>query len=467
MKAKIILPLILILILNIFPTEVRLYNAGQCIGDSVSCPTGMSQLDAYAILLERQPWRMQLWQMAGKTAYTQGNWEKAEELFSTAAEKGVLDRHGRQMLAEVYLNLGETELGIEHMQTLMEQGQLPVQDYPTLYGILLAQLRVVEAEEAALAWVAEEPESADAQLSLGLVQLTRNHDEALNNLELASALDNDLQPFVRDLDLVITQAHLSDDGVYQQLLIGRELANQGYPLYAEILIAQAVKMNPQYAEAWAMLGELQQQNGRSDGFAALEIAVELDPDSTLVQSLMAIYWQRQGDPTKAIAYYEQLSALQPEEFRWLVELAKATADAGDIPAGYEIILEAGEDFADETQVWIEIANFCAAYGMDVSTVGLDAAREALSRDEDNVDALTAMGNVLFALSDFDSAQRYYDRGIEQEPENAVLHYMLGRVYLQKENTSLAVYHLELAQALTPGYSTLYAQIERTLEAIQP
>jgi tetratricopeptide (TPR) repeat protein len=353
------------------------------------------------------------------------------------------------------------------MQSLMEEEQLPAQDYRELYRLLLAQLRVVEAEEAAVNWVAEEPDSADALLSLGLVQLTRNHAEALNNLELASALDSGLQPFVRDLDLVITQAHLSDDGAYQQLLIGRELSNQGYPLYAEILIAQAVKMNPQYAEAWAMLGELQQQNGRSDGFTALQTAVELDPDSTLVQSLMAIYWQRQGDPTKAMAYYEQLSAQQPEEFRWQVELAKATADAGDIPAGYEIILAVGEDFADETQVWIEIANFCAAYGMDVSTIGLDAAREALSRDEDNVDALTAMGNVFFALSDFDSAQRYYDRGIDQEPESAMLHYMLGRVYLEKENTSLAVYHLELAQALTPSYSTLYAQIERTLEALEP
>lgn len=466
-RAKIAIPLILVLILGIFPVQTSLYIAGQCVGDAVSCPGNMTQLDAYATMIAMQPWRIELWLMAGKKAYEMGEWAQAEELLTNAQEKGVLDRQGRQMLAQTHLNLGETDTGIEQMQALMQQGQLPAQDFRKLYGLLLDQFRVLEAEEVALAWVDEEPRSADAQLSLGLIQLARDHFAAIKNLEIATALDTDLQGFVRDLDLVIAQAHLSDDGAYQQLLIGRELANQGYPLYAEILIAQAVKMNPQYAEAWAMLGELQQQNGRSDGFTALETAVELDPDSTLVQSLMAIYWQRQGDPTKAIAYYEQLSAQQPEEFRWLVELAKATADAGDIPAGYEIILEVGENFADETQVWIETANFCAEYGMDVSTVGLDAAREALSREEDNVDALTAMGNVLFALSDFDSAQRYYDCGIDQEPGNAMLHYMLGRVYLQKENTSLAVYHLELAQALTPTYSTLYAQIERTLEALQP
>lgn len=467
MKVRIALPLLLLLILGIFPVQTELYDAGLCIGDRLACPAGLTQLDAYQTMLTLQPWRVELWQMAGETAYKQGNWEQAVALLSAAEENGVLDTRGEQLLAEAYLNAGYSETAIERMLGLAQAGQLPAHDYRELYNLLMAQMRVVEAEEAALAWVVEEPESADVQLLLGLIQLTRNHDEALNNLELASVLDNDLQPFVRDLDLVITQAHLSDDGAYQQLLIGRELSNQGYPLYAEILIAQAVKMDPQYAEAWAMLGELQQQNGRSDGFAALQTAVELDPDSTLVQSLMAIYWQRQGDPTKAIAYYEQLSAQQPQEFRWLVELAKATADAGDIPTGYEIILEVGEDFADETQVWIEIANFCAAYGMDVSTVGLAAVREALSREPENVDALTAMGNVLYALSDFDSAQRYYERALEAEPQNAMLHFMLGRVYLQKENTSLAVYHLELAQALTPGYSTLYAQIERTLEAIQP
>ncbi|MEE4195715.1 MAG: hypothetical protein V2J07_11005, partial [Anaerolineae bacterium] len=150
MKAKIILPLILILILNIFPTEVRLYNAGQCIGNSVSCPTDMSQLDAYTIVVERQPWRTDLWAMAGKTAYLQENWGKAKELLSTAAEKGALDRQGRQMLAEVYLNLGETDTGIAYMQSLMEEEQLPAQDYRELYRLLLAQLRVVEAEEAAV-----------------------------------------------------------------------------------------------------------------------------------------------------------------------------------------------------------------------------------------------------------------------------------------------------------------------------
>ena len=466
-KAKIIIPLILVLILGIFPVEINLYTAGQCVGDVVSCPSGVTQLDAYATMIKMQPWRSELWLMAGKTAFEMGEWTQAEEFLTIAEEKGVLDRQGKQMLAEVYLNIGDIDTGIEQMLMLMQRGQLPAQDYRELYAMLLDQFRVVEAEEVALTWVEEEPRSADAQLFLGLVQLTRDHFSAIKNLEIATALEPELQGFVRDLDLVIVQAHLLDDGAYQQLLIGRELSNQGYPLYAEILVAQAVKMNDQYAEAWAMLGELQQQNGRGDGLAALETAVQLAPESTLVQSLMAVYWQRQGDPTQAMDYYEQLSTRQPEEFRWQVELAKATADAGDIPAGYELILDVRDTFSDEIEVWIETANFCAAYGMDVGTAGLDSAREALSRDQDNVDALTAMGNVFFALSDFDSAQRYYDRGINEEPQNAMLHFMLGRVYLEKENTTLAIYHLELAQALSPSYSTLFAQIERTLEALAP
>ena len=458
--------IILVLVLGLFPVQIDLYQAGRCIGDVVSCPEDLTQLEAYAYVLNMQPWRVELWQQAGMTAYMLQDWDAAKELFTIAEEKNALDRQGKQLLAEAHLNSGDTDTGVEHMLALMDKDQLPVQDFRPLYDLLLAEFRIAEAEQVAQAWTAAEPQSADAQLRLGLVQLAQDHAEALSNLQLASALDSTLQPFVRDMDVAIAQAHLSDDSAYQQLLIGRELANQGYTLYAEILCVQAVKINPQYAEAWAMLGEMQQQNGRGDGFSALETAVDLDPQSTLVQSLMAIYWQRKGDPSQAMTYYEQLSAQQPEEFRWQVELAKATADSGDIPAGYELMLDVQEAFAEETQVWIDTANFCAAYGMDAATVGLASAKEALSRDPDNVAAMAAMGNVLFALSDFDSAQRYYQRALETDPQNAQLHFLLGKIYIEKENMELALYHLELAQVLVSQYSTLAVQIERTLESFQ-
>ena len=466
MRAKIFFPLLVVLFLGLFPVQYKLYNAAQCIGNRISCPFGMNRLEAYAFVLEMQPWRTELWQQAGSAAYAVQDWDSAKMLLTTAAENKALDRQGQQLLAEVLLNSGDTQAGIEQMLILMDEKQLSTQGHRRLYELLLSDFRIEEAEQVAQAWLQKEPRSADAQLFLGLLQLSRDHFEALHNLELASALDGNLQPLVRDLDLAIAQAHLSDDAAYQQLLIGRELANQGHTVYAEILCAQAVKINPQYAEAWAMLGELQQQNGRSDGFEALETAIQLSPESALVQSLMAVYWQRKGDPSQAVTYYQQLTAQQPEEFRWQVELAKATADTGDIPAGYEIILEMQDHFPDEIQALIETANFCAIYGMDVDTVGLSAARDALAQEPESTAAMTAMGNVLFALSDFDSAQRYYQRALDLEPQNAQLHFLLGKVYLKKEQTTLAMYHLELAHALAPNYSVLAVQIERTMESLQ-
>lgn len=463
MKAKILLPLLLALALGIAPVDTSLSAAQRCLHDTADCPADLSLLQAHEIVLKNQPWRVDLYPSAGMSAYAQEEWQTAIDYLTQAEARGLLDAAGLHTLALAYDHNGESESAIQRWLALLDDPHAPIDHLPALYQTLLASFRVEEAQQVLQGWLAREPENAAVWAQLGLLQFTQSHAEALRSLQTAAAYDPSYQPLVRQLDLASAQALLSAQPAYQQLTIGRELANQGYPLQGEILIAQAVKDDPNYAEAWALLGEMQQLNGHGDGLTALENALALNPDSPLVQGLLAIYWQRQGDAARALAFYRQLAQAEPQSLHWQVELARATADSGDIPAGYAIMQSVVDAFSDQAQAWVALADFCAAYGMEVSAVGLPAARQALLMEPDDPRALTAMGHVLFALSDVNSAQRYYERALAIEPDSAALHYALARVWVQKQQPARARYHLQQALTLLPPNAALVTSIERVLE----
>jgi tetratricopeptide (TPR) repeat protein len=61
---------------------------------------------------------------------------------------------------------------------------------------------------------------------------------------------------------VLGQAALQTDPAYQQILIGQRLAELGEWDVAEAAFTAAVSLAPNYAEAWAFLGETRQHLGK-------------------------------------------------------------------------------------------------------------------------------------------------------------------------------------------------------------
>jgi tetratricopeptide (TPR) repeat protein len=329
---------------------------------------------------------------------------------------------------------------------------------------LLAALRVIDAESAAQAWLAADPANPHAHLNAGLLALLRSHEAGLALVEQAAALDAGLVPLARSLSAAVARAQLESDPAYQQLLLGREAANLGYPLIGELLCAQAVQINPAYAEAWALLGELQQRNGRG-GLDALEQALALDPESTLVRSLLALYWQRRDDPAQAAAVFAQLAQEQPETALWQIEAGRATGQAGDIPAGLAQLVEASLAFPADLSVWTALAEYCALYQIELNTYGLTAAREALRLAPQDPAARSAMGAVLFSLGDLESAARYFQQVLDAQPEDTGALYRLGLIAAQQDRLDDARWYFSRVLELAPAYAELHTLAARSLEAL--
>lgn len=465
MKLKILFPILIVISLGLFPIKSSVYEASHCLHTSSACSNGENSITSYQHILAVEPWRVELWEKLAQTEMEEENWDAAITAFQKADDLNSLSSEGNSLMGSALLNAGKEERAIQHWLSIIEAGQASNSLYEKVYPMLLNNLEIDTAEKVIASWAAFEPDNAQVQLQYGLLKLLRSHDEAVDILKTAGALDQDLNTTVQMIQRTVSQAHLQDDLAYQQLVIGRELSKLGYVLHAELLFVQAVQLNPSYSEAWAFLGEIQQQNGR-DGLPALEKAFDLDPDNFLTRSLLALYWQRKQEPEKALEIFKQFVEEYPDQLIWQIELAKATAKNGDIPKGLEILFETLKNAPDnDAFIHIELANFCAVYNTELTTVGLPSARRALLIEGDTLRSLNAMGNILFALGDLNSAERYYLRALEQEPGDLNSLFQLGMIAYLRENADSVRYYFQTVLSLSSPYSELYAAAQRMLESL--
>ena len=113
------------------------------------------------------------------------------------------------------------------------------------------------------------------------------------------------------------------------MIIGRGLGllNE-WPLAAEAF-RQAVNADGENAEAWAWLGEAEQQLGR-DGRAELDNALSLGRTNPIVRSLRGLYWMRQGRADQALAEYLLAAEYDPGNPAWQISIGEAYVQRGDL-----------------------------------------------------------------------------------------------------------------------------------------
>ncbi len=110
---------------------------------------------------------------------------------------------------------------------------------------------------------------------------------------------------------------------------------------------QAVLKRPDFADAWAYLGEARQhtslpglassdgQRQESDGFSELQTALQLDPGSVAAHTLLAFYWIRQSRFDQALESLGKAVALAPDNPILTSALGEIQASSGDLDGAYD------------------------------------------------------------------------------------------------------------------------------------
>jgi tetratricopeptide (TPR) repeat protein len=399
-----------------------------------------------AILL---PWQPDLWDLAGITRFRIKDYEGSIRMLEIAKERDVLSDVGWDVLGISYFQTGN----IDKATVAWESGLETYPGYSKYYSHLLFvyhERGEIQAEKDALErWVqAEGATDAAAHYRLGNLLSISNQDRALEEFLLASSLDPDYDSAVETMRTAIDLAALESDNSTKLVLIGRGLGLVDEWNLAAEAYRQAVAADGKNAEAWAWLGEAEQQLGQ-DGRAELNKALSLDYKNPIVHSLSGLYWLRQGQPGIALAEYKLAAIYDPNNPAWLLSIGEAYALQGDLQAALRSYFRATELAPKNATTWQLLAAFSAQYNIQVEDVGLPAAQTAVELTDEDPLALDMLGWTLALLERYDEAQDTLEQALSLDPGLIQGHLHLGIVLMQTDDGEAARDHLQQARELDP------------------
>ena len=478
MLLRVLLPLLVLPILGVAARSHELAERLQEAGRAwrFASPAGLAT--HLAQVAEHQPWRGGLWEQAGIYALQGGDAQSTLVYLQRAAALQPLSPQGYLALGDAHRQAGDLDLALSAWQSALP-GAGDEEVYLRLLEIHRTQGDIPAITADLQALTVRRPADVALRYQLGLHLAAQQPLAALSHLAQAADLDPAVQTPAQALISSIRTASLADDPAYTLLESGRTLASLGEWGLAAEAFRQSAQVRPDYAEAWAYLGEALQHTVPAaeassqaseiypeTGLAELHKALELDPLSLAANTLLALYWQRQGDLGTAQTYLENVTRLYPDNPSLHAELGNTLAQLGELEAALQAYQRAVELAPNSADAWRLLAGFCARYEYRLHEVGLPAARQAAAlgaRDPANHDML---GQVLLLLGDLTSAERAFQRAQEIDASYALARVHLGLVYILQGDTQRARQEWQAVLDQAPG-SPAAEQAQRLMQNYFP
>jgi tetratricopeptide (TPR) repeat protein len=443
---KISLPLLILLLLNVLPGARLVTGSLREAALARQAGKPLAEADALRKAYEREPWRKNLLERLGSAEWSAGRAREAAQALQDAADTNAISLDGRYLLGQAYELLGDGVSAEAAWSGMLRAGGPSARAYERLAVLYRAQGDLPAAVEVLSAWRAWDPQDPRAAYLLGLDLLVSQPDAALPLLVEAAQKEPAYTPTVQILRGGISLAGQSTDPAYSWLVIGRALGSAAQWDLAQQAIQQSLTAAPQYAEAWAFLGEAKVHLGQ-DGWPDLEKATKIAPDSPVVRALTSLYWRRQGNYDRALTDLQVIADQEPEEPVWQVEMGNTLAEKGDLDAARACFEKATQLAPQRSIYWQYLAAFSAQYNVSIRDLGLPAARKAVLLDPNDPGALDAMGLTMMSLGDLASAERFLQRAIQKDGAHVMASLHLGQLYLQQADIARARPYLQRASSL--------------------
>jgi len=407
-----------------------------------------------------------LLEQAGIITLEEDNPQEAIELFKEAASSGKLSQQGFLKFGDAYTAIGnhytaiqiwEVAIGLgapagdvlhRYANTYRELG-----DYPALIEILKALVKTNSSDPHRPSSFPYPPSSVSGlNYEIGLHLAAQDPASAPPYLLQAAELDPDLTA-AKELAFTIQRALPYDNPTYTLMAAGQNLGALDMWELAVHAFRQVVESQPEFAEAWAYLGEALQhleETSNRETLTALETALSIDPLSLPANTFMALYWGRNGNLELSYQYLSTASVIDPGNPDVLMDLGAAAAVLGDLEAAENLYLKAIEITHQDPETLRKYVEFCIRYNIDLGGAAIQEARRALSSDPNNPASLDVMGQVLFRLGDLLNAERFFQRALLVDLNYAPAYLHLGLVYSLQDKAVQAKDAFNHAISLAPG-----------------
>ena len=204
------------------------------------------------------------------------------------------------------------------------------------------------------------------------------------------------------------------------------------------LCKRAVEIDPNYAQAWALLGLAQANlfyaySGNEeleDGLSAAEEALRLDP--TIAEAHLPKAWHLalHGQEEEAAAEIATALKLNPDCWEANKEAARIVYRQGNMDEAIRL-LEHASDLAESDFHSLGMLTACYLAKGDLPRVRDHAAKmvpliqQVLVRDPDNGAALAFVALSFAALGQLDRARDYIERAVLLDPDNLYMRYNIA------------------------------------------
>jgi len=412
--------------------------------------TASSHLDAaghYQAAAMRLLWRPDLYELAGHHLYYAGEYSEADVVYEKAFKRNTLSPDGWVAWGDViYLN-GDFERAAEIWGQGLGQPNASEKLYSRLAQTYQEGRDYAKAAEYLRLYVDDHADDASARYRLGLLLTLTNPNEALTELISASQLDPQFDPAVQTLRTALNLSLLSGTSSEQKVVIGRGLGLVNEWELALAIFNDAVKLDEKNSEAWAWLGEADQQTGNPEAFEHLDRALNLDPNSSVVRGLRGLYFQRVGNHREALVEYQAAARLDPENPVWFVSIGEEFTKLGNLILAMEAYQYTTTLAPDDPQYWRLLAGFCAQNNANVRDVGIPAAQTAVKLSPDDPLALDMLGWLLIIDGRYYEAEKILTDALSLDPQVGSVQFHLGLLYLEWNDRAAAFEHLVNARDL--------------------
>jgi len=404
--------------------------------------------DALSDAVSRLPYEATIIQRAGLADISAGRFDSAVARLQRTATLSGWTPGLRAALGDAYLGRGDRTAAIAQWEQAL--AALPNEE------ALLARLATVYEADGRFPQAAEmlkrrlQAGNRDPALlyRLALITAATAPGESLVPLLVAAEVPSDFAATARYLRSVIQEAQAQGVPAYTFGRVGFELVQLREWALAEHALAQAVSLDPTYADAHAYLGLAQDSQGR-DGLASYERAVQLAPQSPLAHYLFGLHYRSRGESAKALPYLRAAQQLDPQNPAIAAEIGGAYAAQNDLLNAEIAFTHAVELAPNNAKFWLLLARFYVDNEFKVAELGLPAARQAAGLDETSALAADAHGYALVVTGDFINGRKQLERALALDPNLPSAYYHLGRLYQFQNKTDEAQAALNHALALDP------------------
>lgn len=332
----------------------------------------------------------------------------------------------RKGLAQTYLGLGNTLAAAEQWEAVYAADPSDPWFWHRLASAHLQKGEWAAAQRAYHLLAALDPDNAEIQFWAGVLWLGIDPDRAQSHLLQVSG-DPFFSPRAMDLLEALGAIKGLSDPARVAFHLGVAFLEVGELELAQEELDRCILRLPNFSDAWAYLSLVDDLSG-GDGSAAVNQAVNLEPDSALAHSVMGHHWLHHGRPDLARPEFNTARQLDPDDTVHLVDIASSYQQEGDFYSAEAFYQAAIRQSPKDAWYWVVLAQFYLEMGADRIGEGLNAAQRAVALAPEDPAALDTLGWAQFLHGDVKLAEGNLLAARRDAPSKPAIYYHLGRVY---------------------------------------